>query len=95
MSSNKNSFFPFRSEVNPTLYAYELVGVDTHKNLLKVGFTDRDAQTRVSEQLKTARLQYKIVWEESAMRSDGSSFTDKDLHRYLKKKGFKNRCPVI
>src|SRR6185503_1983901 len=87
---SKKDFFPARPSVNPTVYAYELLGVTTHEGLLKIGFTDRDAQTRISEQLKTARLQYKIVWEESAMRHDGSSFTDFEIHRYLKNKGIKN-----
>lgn len=84
------SFFPPRPSANPTIYAYELVGVDEHKGLLKVGFTDRDAKTRVAEQLKTSAVKYKIVFEESAMRNDGSSFTDHDVHRYLRKKGIKN-----
>ena len=84
------SFFPKRSSTNPTIYAYELVGVSTHVGMLKVGFTDRDAQTRIKEQLGTAAIQYKIVYEGSAMRKDGSSFTDHDVHRLLKKEGFQN-----
>lgn len=83
-------FFPSRLDARPTVYAYELNGVDSHKGLLKVGFTDRDSKTRIAEQLKTARLDYRIVWEASAMRSDGSSFTDRDLHKYLKSRGIKN-----
>ena len=39
---NKKEFFPPRPSINPTIYAYELVGVVTHKGLLKIGFTDRD-----------------------------------------------------
>ena len=53
-------------------------------SLLKIGFTDRKAQSRIAEQLKTARLKYKIVYEESAMKNDGSSFTNHDVHRYLR-----------
>ncbi|MFZ4456657.1 MAG: GIY-YIG nuclease family protein [Bacteroidales bacterium] len=83
-------FFPPRLAATPTIYAYELIGVDTHAGLLKVGYTDRDAQLRVAEQLKTARLQYRIVFEESAMKSDGSSFTDHDIHRHLRRRGFVN-----
>lgn len=86
----KHDFFPLRPESNPTVYAYELEGVSSHKGLLKVGYTLRGAKTRVAEQLKTARLKYKIVWEQSAMRSDGSSFTDTDLHQYLKSIGVKH-----
>ncbi|MDP5049169.1 MAG: GIY-YIG nuclease family protein, partial [Saprospiraceae bacterium] len=75
---------------NPTIYAYELVGVSTHKGLIKIGFTSRDAFSRVSEQLRTSGLKYTIVFEESAMRNDGSSFTDHDIHRLLRKQGFAN-----
>lgn len=97
---SKKSFFPPRSSANPLVYAYELVGVTTHSGLLKIGFTDRDAQSRIAEQLKTARIKYKIVYEESAMRNDGSSFTDHDVHRILRNQGFQNpegewfRCTI-
>ncbi|HQN73722.1 MAG TPA: GIY-YIG nuclease family protein [bacterium] len=87
---NKNDFFPSRPSLNPTIYAYELIDVPSHKGMIKIGFTDRDAKTRVAEQLKTSAVSYKIVYEESAMKSDGSSFTDHDVHRYLRKKGFRN-----
>ena len=81
---SKREFFPPRPSTNPTIYAYELVGVDTHKGLLKIGFTDRDAQIRIKEQLGTAAIQYKIVFEESAMKRDGNSFTDHEVHRLLR-----------
>ena len=81
---SKKEFFPPRPSANPTIYAYELIDVATHKGLLKIGFTDRDAQTRIKEQLGTAAIQYKIVFEESAMKHDGSSFTDHDVHRLLR-----------
>lgn len=86
----KKEFFPPRPSTNPTIYAYELVGVATHMGLLKIGYTDRDAQTRIKEQLGTVAIQYKIVFEESAMKRDGSSFTDHDIHRHLRKQGFAN-----
>ena len=87
---NKKEFFPPRPSTTPTIYAYELIGVATHKGLLKIGYTDRDAQTRIKEQLGTAAIPYKIVFEESAMKRDGSSFTDHDIHRLLRKLGFVN-----
>ncbi len=86
----KQEFFPARIKTNPTIYAYELVGVETHKGLLKIGYTDRDAKTRVKEQLGTANIQYNIVFEDSAMKNDGSSFTDHDIHRHLRNQGFSN-----
>lgn len=90
VTMSKNDFFPQRPASNPTIYAYELVNVATHKGLLKIGYTDRDAQKRIKEQLGTAAIQYKIVLEESAMKRDGSSFTDHDIHRHLRTHGFSN-----
>ena len=42
-------FFIARPSVTPTIYAYELVGVNSHKGYIKVGYTDRDVETRVKE----------------------------------------------
>ncbi len=80
-------FFPPRPDATPTIYAYELIGVDTHKGLVKVGYTSRTAAGRVNEQLGTAGVQYHILLEESAMRKDGSAFTDHEIHRYLQSRG--------
>lgn len=86
----KREFFPARPPANPTIYAYELKNVPTHTGLLKIGYTDRDAKKRIKEQLGTAGIAYKIVFEASAMRKDGSSFTDHDVHRMLKQYSVKN-----
>jgi hypothetical protein len=94
------NFFPQRPVVTPTIYAYELTGVSTHKGLLKVGYTNRNAQQRVAEQLKTAQVQYKIVFEVSAMRNNGTAFTDHDVHACLVKNKIKReqgewfRCAI-
>ena len=81
------SFFPQRPDAVPTIYAYRLVGVDSHKGYLKVGYTDRDVETRVKEQSSQMRVPYEIVLSESAMSNDGSCFTDHDVHALLKKQG--------
>lgn len=87
-----DAFFPLRLEARPTIYAYE----DTHpqyQGLLKVGYTTVDAETRVAYQYPTRRpgkRPYKIVLEESAMRNDGTAFTDHEVHRVLRERGFKN-----
>ncbi len=85
----KNNFFPQRPDITPTIYAYELTGVSTHKGLLKVGYTNRNAQERVAEQLQTSQVQYKIVLEVSAMRNNGTIFTDHEVHNFLVKNGIK------
>lgn len=82
--------FPKRPQSNPIIYAYEILGAENRIGLLKVGFTTRDVKTRIQEQLGTSGLKYKIVLEESAMRSDGSSFSDHEVHSQLKKDGFIN-----
>ena len=87
-------FFPQRPTVNPTIYAYRLIGVDSHKGYLKVGYTDRTAKERIDEQLHTSKVQYEIVLVESAMSNDGSCFTDKDVHRLLERKGCKRLNPL-
>ena len=85
-------FFPQRPDSKPTIYAYK----DTHpqyKGLLKIGYTAVDVKSRVAQQYPTVRpgkLPYKIVLEESAMRNDGSTFADHEVHRYLRQKRIKN-----
>lgn len=87
--SNKD-FFPPRPSTNPTIYAYELPGIPYKEGLLKIGQSKRPNEVRIDEQTKTAAIKYNIVFEESAMKRDGSSFTDHDIHRHLRKKGFLN-----
>lgn len=75
--------------LNPTIYAY----TDTRwSGMIKIGYTTRDAETRIKEQypIVTPTKTWKIIFEESAIRSDGSSFDDHDIHKYLKNKGIKN-----
>ena len=80
-------FFPSRPKLTPTIYAFELIGVEDHKGYLKIGYTDRTAEERVAEIMHTSTVGYRIVLVESAMRSDGTYFTDHDIHAILKKKG--------
>ena len=49
-------FFPPKPEIAPTIYAYELPGVPSHKGYLKVGYTEQGADARVRQQLQTAGL---------------------------------------
>ncbi len=89
-----NNFFPQRPSITPTIYAYRLPGVESHKGYLKVGFTNRTAKERIDEQLHTSKIKYEIVLIESAMSNDGSCFTDKDVHRILERKGFQRLNPL-
>lgn len=100
--SNKE-FFPLRPEAQPRIYAYEDSNPD-YKGLLKVGYTTISVEQRVAQQYPTKRpdgkVPYRIVWEDSAMYSDGGNFSDHDIHRALTKRGFPSeggewfRCTV-
>ncbi|MEA2014880.1 MAG: GIY-YIG nuclease family protein, partial [Thermodesulfobacteriota bacterium] len=95
-------FFPPRPESTPTIYAYEDTNPQ-YAGLLKVGYTTVNVQSRVAQQYPTVRPgppPYRIVLEESAMRNDGTVFTDHEVHRFLRKQGVSNPegewfgCPV-
>ena len=86
---SNTEFFVQRPSINPTIYAYKLVGVASHEGYIKVGYTERDVEQRVYEQMHTSGIEYKILFQESSMCEDGSVFTDHDVHKLLKRKGFK------
>jgi hypothetical protein len=78
-------FFPKRPDSKPTIYAYEDTNPQ-YKGLLKVGYTTGDVWKRLGQlyPIQTPGAPpYRIVLEESAMRNDGSAFTDHEVHRYL------------
>ena len=97
------NFFPQRPEAHPTIYAYEDTNPQ-YKGLLKIGYTAIDVEKRVAQQYPTKRpdgsVPYRIVYQESAMYPNGSSFTDHDIHRALRKRNIANpggewfRCTV-
>jgi hypothetical protein len=85
-------FFPPRPVSNPQIYAYEDTNLQ-YAGLLKIGYTAKDVRERVARQYPTLRPgdpPYTILLEESAMRSDGSSFSDHDVHRRLREMGVHN-----
>lgn len=84
-----SDFFQERPQIHPTIYAYSLIGVASHNGYLKVGFTERDVDTRVKEQVHTVGVPFKIHLRESAMRTDGTCFTDHDVHAILRRRGFR------
>lgn len=87
-----NTFFPLPPETTPLIYAYE----DTNPQLegfLKVGYTTQDVEKRVAQQYPTIRPgppPYRIKLVESAMRNDGTVFTDHHVHRVLRLREIKN-----
>lgn len=87
-----NNFFPNKNLSIPKIYAYE----DTNPlyyGLLKVGYTTISVEKRVAQQYPTLRpgkKPYTILLDEVAMKDDGTTFNDRDVHRQLKKMGILN-----
>lgn len=75
-------FFPQRPESHPMIYAYPF-SHPQYKDLLKVGYTEKQVERRVP---------YRIVLSESAKRSDGTCFTDHDVHQVLRRKRVSGVC---
>lgn len=97
-----NDFFPPRPNIRPQIYAYEDSN-PLYAGLLKIGYTSGDVEKRVAQQYPTIRpgaKPYKIVFSNTAVRPDGTSFKDHDIHRALKNKSIINeggewyRCSV-
>lgn len=89
-------------DISPRIYAYKDLNPQ-YRGLLKIGYTTQDVQQRVRQQYPTLRpgdAPYEILIDESAVKNDGSTFTDIEIHKILKKKGFLNlagewfRCTV-
>ena len=92
MNNTELELFPIRENFNPQIYAYYDTNPN-HKGLLKIGYTSTNVEERVSQQfpvLQPEEKPYTIVFSKSSMREDGTSFTDKDIHKRLRKLGFEN-----
>lgn len=77
------------TKVVPQCYAYTTPGVPSHNGWTKIGFTERDVETRINEQTHTVGVDHKTWWHLRAayMTEPFGTFTDKDFHAYLKKLG--------
>lgn len=77
------------TQVVPQCYAYTTPGVPAHDGWTKIGFTERDVETRIREQTHTVGVDHKTWWAMRAafMTEPFDIFTDKDFHAYLKKLG--------
>ncbi|UBB89346.1 DEAD/DEAH box helicase family protein [Candidatus Kaistella beijingensis] len=74
----------FPAKQIPRIYAYQ---DSRYPNMLKVGYTTKSAQERIKEQypVNLPSQSYEIVLDELAIREDGTFFTDKVIHKRLKK----------
>ena len=86
------NFFPDRANYSPKIYGYTEPS-DAYKNLIKIGYTERDVSVRMQEHYPTAGPdgieRYKVLFEESSMRDDGTCFKDYEVHKILEQAGIK------
>lgn len=87
---------------HPKIYAYTIdqyketpwVGGRDGAGLIKIGETQRSVVKRIREQLAAIKMPVEthadIVLVEPALTDDGRVFTDKELHKALKKAGYHN-----
>lgn len=75
-------------EVIPQCYAYITPEVPKHNGWTKIGYTERDVETRIKEQTHTVGIKPVLKWHKNAtFEGTNETFTDKDFHGYLKKLG--------
>ena len=91
---NEETFFPPRPLTRPMIYAYEEDN-PKYAGMLKVVFASTGVEKRVAEQFPVLKpgdkKPYRIVFAESAMYSDGGSFTDKRIHEKLVAMGYEQQ----
>lgn len=77
------------TKVTPQCYAYTLPGYPDKDGWTKIGFTERDVETRIAEQTHTVGVKHKTWWrfQASYMTEPYGTFMDRDFHAYLKKLG--------
>ena len=88
----KQNFFPQKPDATPVIYGYTEPGNPELKGLIKVGYTSRAIDERMREHyptLKPGAKPYEVVFLESAVRSDGTSFLDHPVHGKLEQRGHK------
>ena len=81
-----------KPNLNPSIYVVEHISDPRYDGVLKVGYTTRPVSERVAEfdAIKTpdGKNSYRVVYSESAMYPDGSTFMDHEIHKVLNRRGF-------
>lgn len=79
-------------EVIPVCYAYTTPELRKHDGWTKIGFTERDADVRIREQVSTSDVDYKLEWANNAVyEGSNETFGDSDFHKYLINLGVKRK----
>ncbi len=84
-----------RPEGTPTIYVAQHKTDPTYEGFLKVGYTKKTAIERIGQfdtiKTPTGESSHELVYSETAMRPDGSTFLDHEVHRELIKRGCKRQ----
>ena len=87
----ERKFFYYREEFNPIIYAYTETS-SKYKGLIKIGYTTQTLEARMQQHYPTLGpdgiSRYNVLLVETAMRDDGTSFKDFEVHKVLENSGF-------
>ncbi|MCL1944553.1 MAG: GIY-YIG nuclease family protein [Firmicutes bacterium] len=92
--NNSKSFFPERIDIKPIIYGYIDKSIDGY---IKIGYTQRPIEQRMKEHYPTllpGELPYRVLFEENAIRDDGSFFYDRDVFKELEKQGIERETTI-
>ena len=82
-------------QIDPKIYAYTTPMVIDNDGWIKIGYTERDVETRVKEQTHTANIRADIRWCRNAEFVEGINkgelFKDHDFHQFLRFHDIKRR----
>ena len=94
-------FFPSNSRLKPCVYAIERTDSCDYAGFLKICYTTGDVEEEVSKRYRSDAKRYKVVFKESALLDDGTTFTDKQVMAVIRQRPYEVkgddwvRCTVI
>lgn len=78
-----------KKEIQPSIYAYVIPEYPRRSGWVKIGYTDREVEKRITEQSRTIGVDTKTLWSHVARFNTGQFFKDYQFHSYLSKHGIK------
>ena len=80
--------------VIPMIYCYTTPEIHRHDGWSKIGYTEQDANIRISQQTATADLYYQLEWAMNAVfEGSNETFNDHPFHDYLIRNGIERMRP--
>lgn len=81
-------------QVIPIIYCYTTPGIPYHDGWCKIGESEQEANTRISQQTQTANIHHHLEWTKNAVyEGNGKPFTDNDFFVYLARNGVERMKP--